>query len=147
MKSFSNRQCIAIMSFDICLNMILHQVWEYLFMAVCLIMQQARACGSGNYSCLPIKERKWGFPDWLLHVLLKEFRDTEKMWLKVPKENEIIVSVVKVVGLASGRLHLWHSASQAENSHLVRGMPDVIRSECGVRLAHLPWNNIHSENV
>lgn len=44
MKSFSNMQRIAIMSFGICLNMILHKLWEYLFMAVYLIMRQATAC-------------------------------------------------------------------------------------------------------
>lgn len=149
MKSFSNRQCIAIMSFDICLNMILHQVWEYLFMAVCLIMKQARACGRGNYSCLPYK-RKAVRLSFLAPPCSSEgaqgHRKKKNLWLKVAKENEIIVSLVKVVGLASRRLHLWHSAPQAEKLNLVRGMPDLIRSECGIRFAHLPWNDIHREN-
>lgn len=95
MKSFSNMQCIAIMSFGICLNMILHKLSEYLFMAICLIMHQDAACWNWNHFYAYTMSWKEVRLSWQI-VLFPSKEAQEHSW-RHPKEHEVMVSPVKAL--------------------------------------------------
>ena len=138
MKSFSNRQCVASMSFGICLNMILHKLWEYLFMVVCLIIQLAVT--ETVFMATPCRGMKEGSPDRLLFSLLKKFKRPAGCCSRHPKENEVRGSPVKTFASGSLRLHIWPSAPQAHKFSLLGSILDLIRPKQWLKLTHwIKW--------
>ena len=138
MKCFSNRQCVASMSFGICLNMILHKLWEYLFMVVCLIIQLAVT--ETVFMPTPCHGMKEGSPDRLLFSLLKKFKSPAGCCSRHPKENEVMGSPLKTFASRSLRLHIWPSAPQAHKLSLLGSILDLIRPKQWFKLTHwIKW--------
>lgn len=138
MESFSNMQRVAIMRFGICLNMILHKLWEYLFMVVCLIIQLAVT--ETIFMPTPCQGMKEGSPDRLLFSLLKKFKSTAGCCSRHPKENEVRGSPVKAFASGYLRLHIWPSAPQAQKLSLLGSILDLIRPKQWFKLTHwIKW--------
>ena len=132
MKSFSNMQRVAIMRFGICLNMILHKLWEYLFMVVCLIIQLAVT--ETIFMPTPCQGMKEGSPDRLLFSLLKKFKSTAGCCSRHPKKNEVRGSPVKAFASGYLRLHIWPSAPQAQKLSLLGSILDLIRPKTVIQI-------------
>ena len=146
MKSFSNMQRVAIMRFGICLNMILHKLWEYLFMVVCLIIQLAVT--ETIFMPTPCQGMKEGSPDRLLFSLLKKFKSTAGCCSRHPKENEVRGSPVKAFASGYLRLHIWPSAPQAQKLSLLGSILDLIRPKQWFKLTHwIKWYSKQSPHT
>lgn len=145
MKSFSNMQCIAIMSIGICLNMILYKLWEYLFMTICLIMHQATACWNWNHFHAYTMLWKEGRFAWQISLFpSKEVQKHSKTLLSKGKWGLGVTS--KGLWIRYPRLHMWPLAPQIQKLNLVGSISHLIRSEHWVQLRQFSWNYIQNKN-